>query len=106
MHGPCPGVTCFALRATTGRRSADIRGDVSAPAVSVSGSEARRDPNIFIVVFACAALAAQLLVIGSLITGRAPALLAFVAATVVLQVASVFVIRRYAGRAKVGVADA
>jgi putative nucleotidyltransferase with HDIG domain len=78
---------------------------VNAPAVSVPVTVVRRDPKIRVLIVACAAVAAQLLVLGLLVTGRPPGLLAFVAATLVLQFASVVAIRRYAGRTREGVTE-
>jgi putative nucleotidyltransferase with HDIG domain len=61
--------------------------------MSVSGTEtARRDPNVYVSIVACAAAAAQLLVLGSMgsaVSGRVPELLAFAAATLVLHLVSV-----------------
>ncbi len=56
--------------------------------MSVSGSEARRDPNVYVSIVVCAAAAAQLFVIGSVsgvVAGQAPALIAFVGLTLLLQ---------------------
>ena len=39
---------------------------MNAPAVSVPGTEVRRDPNVYVSIVACAAAAAQLFVIPSL----------------------------------------
>ena len=65
--------------------------------MSASDAEVRRDPNIFVSIVACAAAAAQLFVVGSLagaVTEEAPALLAFVGLTLLLQLVSVEVYGR------------
>ncbi len=66
-------------------------------ALTVPGTEARRDPNIYVSIVACAAAAAQLFVIGSVdgaVTGEAPGLLAFVGLTLLLQLLSIEVYGR------------
>ena len=70
---------------------------MSADAPIVPGAEARRDPNFFISLVACAATTAQVLVAGSIATAvreDAAALVAFVALTLLLQLVSIEVYGR------------